>query len=106
MCLIFLLIIMQRMAASSTAAVRQGLLRRQEALGGGLPRVSELSEDELWELGLTDDVDDIFLAAPEAARGELKELETLLTLSEQAEHQYQDVKAVRLLDLVDELFSA
>lgn len=106
MCLIFLLIIMQRMAASSTAAVRQGMLRRQEALGGGLPRVSELSEDELWELGLTDDVEDIFLAAPEAARGELKELETLLTLSEQAEHQYQDVKAVRLLDLVDELLSA
>lgn len=56
MCLIFLLIIMQRMVTSSTAAVRQSLERRLETLKSQNARIGSLTEADLAEMEIEDDV--------------------------------------------------
>ena len=49
MCLIFLLIIMQRMVTSSTAAVRQSLERRLAMLEGGGTQQRHMNETDIGE---------------------------------------------------------
>ena len=54
MCLIFLLIIMQRMVTSSTAAIRQSLERRLNVLLEQRTCVGNLKEEDLDELNIED----------------------------------------------------
>ena len=54
MCLIFLLIIMQRMVTSSTAAIKQSLERRLEILKNQATRVGSLTEEDLDDLNIED----------------------------------------------------
>ena len=54
MCLIFLMIIMQRMVTSSTAAVRQSLERRLHILLEEETRASSMSEADLEERDIED----------------------------------------------------
>ena len=58
MCLIFLLIIMQRMVTSSTAAIRQSLERRLNVLLEQRTCVGTLREEDLDELNIEDGVED------------------------------------------------
>lgn len=103
MCLIFLLIIMQRMVTSSTAAIQQSLSRRLEVLQNQETRLTNLTESDLADLDIEDDVEDVLKAMSLDMKAELKELQQLLELAKQAEYQYADVKIDRLLELVDQL---
>ena len=57
MCLIFLLIIMQRMVTSSTSAIRQSLERRLEVLKSQNTKVGSLIEKDIAELDMEDSID-------------------------------------------------
>lgn len=105
MCLIFLLIIMQRMVTSSTAAVRQSLERRLEILKSQNTRIGSLTEADLAELDIEDDVADALEAISLNMTEEIDELEHIIAVAKQAEFQHTDVKVERLVDTIDEILS-
>ena len=83
MCLIFLLIIMQRMVTSSTAAIRQSLERRLNVLLEQRTCVGNLREEDLDELNIEDGVEDAL----------------------EAQFQNQDAKVEPLLNEIDAILS-
>ena len=105
MCLIFLLIIMQRMVTSSTAAIRQSLERRFEVLKAERTHIGSLTEDDLAELDIEDDVQDALEAISLDMQEEIGELEHIISVAKQAEFQHPDVKVEQLLDTIDEILS-
>ena len=105
MCLIFLLIIMQRMVTSSTAAVRQSLERRLEALKSQNTRIGSLTEADLVEMEIEDDVAEALEAMSLNMAEEIAELEHIIAVAKQAEFQHPDVKVERLVDTIDEILS-
>jgi ERCC4-related helicase len=105
MCLIFLLIIMQRMVTSSTAAIRQSLERRLQVLKTQSTHLGNLTEEDLAELDIEDGVEDALGAISLDIETEIQELELIISVSKQAEFQYPDVKVETLTDTVDALLS-
>ena len=105
MCLIFLLIIMQRMVTSSTAAIHQSLERRLYALKMQLTKLGSLTEEDLAELDIEDGVEDALEAISLDTEAEIAEIERLIALAKQAEYQHSDVKIETLLNTVDEIIS-
>lgn len=105
MCLIFLLIIMQRMVTSSTAAVRQSLERRLFALKNQETKYNSLTEEEISELDIEDNVEKAIEAISLNTKEEISELENIISVAKQAEFQYTDVKVEKLLELIDSLLA-
>jgi len=105
MCLIFLLIIMQRMVTSSTAAVRQSLERRLQVLKTQSMRIGSLTEEDLAELDIEDGVEEAIEAMSLDIDAEIEELERIIAVDKQAEFQYPDVKVEKLVDTIDEILS-
>lgn len=105
MCLIFLLIIMQRMVTSSTAAVRQSLERRLKVLQEQATKIGNLTEEDLDELNIEDGVEEAIQAISLDNDEEISELEQIIAVAKQAEFQHTDVKVDTLLDTVDEILS-
>lgn len=105
MCLIFLMIIMQRMVTSSTAAVRQSLERRLDVLKSQNTRLGSLTEADLAELDIEDDVSDALEAISLNMSEEIEELEHIISVAKQAEFQHPDVKVEKLVDIIDEILS-
>lgn len=105
MCLIFLLIIMQRMVTSSTAAVKQSLERRLQVLKTQSTRLGSLTEEDLEDLNIEDGVEDALEAMSLDMEDEIAELERIIAVAKQAEFQYPDVKVEKLTDTLDILLS-
>ena len=105
MCLIFLLIIMQRMATSSTAAIRQSLERRLTVLLEQRTGVGNLKEEDLDDLNIEDGVEDALEAISLDMESEIDELKVLINLAKQAQFQNQDAKVEPLLNEVDAILS-
>jgi len=105
MCLIFLLIIMQRMVTSSTAAVRQSLERRLDVLKNQNTRPGSLSEEDLAELDIEDGVEDALESVSLNMAEEIDELERIIAMAKQAEFQYPDIKVEVLVEMIDEIMS-
>lgn len=106
MCLIFLLIIMQRMVTSSTAAIRQSLERRLEILKTQNTKIGSLTEENLAELDIEDDVEDALQAMSLDMEEEISELENIIAVAKQAEFQHPDVKIETLENTIDALLNA
>lgn len=106
MCLIFLLIIMQRMVTSSTAAIRQSLERRLEILKTQNTKLASLTEEDLAELDIEDGVEDALQAMSLDMEREISELETIIEVAKQAEFQHPDVKVETLENTIDALLNA
>ena len=105
MCLIFLLIIMQRMATSSTAAIRQSLERRLNVLLEQRTCVGNLREEDLDELNIEDGVEDALEAISLDMELEIEELKQIISLAKQAQFQNQDAKVEPLLNEIDAILS-
>ena len=105
MCLIFLLIIMQRMVTSSTAAVRQSLERRLEVLKDRRTKLGSLTEADLADIDIEEGMDEALEAISLDTEEEILELEEIIAVARQAEFQHPDVKVETLLDTVDELLN-
>lgn len=103
MCLIFLLIIMQRMITSSTAAIKQSLSRRLDVLLRQATKLANLSEEELSELDIEDGSEDALEAISLDMNEEIQQLQFILETAKQAELQYPDVKIEELTDILDQL---
>lgn len=105
MCLIFLLIIMQRMVTSSTAAIRQSLERRLNVLLEQRTCVGNLREEDLDELNIEDGVEDALEAISLDMELEIEELKQIISLAKQARFQNQDAKVEPLLNEIDAILS-
>ena len=105
MCLIFLLIIMQRMVTSSTAAIRQSLERRLNVLLEQRTCVGNLKEEDLDELNIEDGVEDALEAISLDMELEIEELKQIISLAKQAQFQNQDAKVEPLLNEIDAILS-
>ena len=105
MCLIFLLIIMQRMVTSSTAAVRQSLERRLAVLKNQATKLGSLSEEDIADLDIEDGVEEALEAISLDTEEEIAELEHIISVAKQAEFQHPDVKVEKLLSTIDEILS-
>jgi len=105
MCLIFLLIIMQRMVTSSTAAIRQSLERRLNVLVNQRTQLGNLTEEDLDELNIEDGVEEAFEAISLDMDMEIEELQQIIAVAKQAQFQNQDAKVEPLLDAIDQIMS-
>ena len=105
MCLIFLLIIMQRMVTSSTAAIRQSLERRLNVLLEQRTCVGNLRDEDLDELNIEDGVEDALEAISLDMELEIEELKQIISLAKQAQFQNQDAKVEPLLNEIDAILS-
>ena len=105
MCLIFLLIIMQRMVTSSTAAIRQSLERRLNVLLEQRTCVGDLREEDLDELNIEDGVEDALEAISLDMELEIEELKQIISLAKQAQFQNQDAKVEPLLNEIEAILS-
>ena len=105
MCLIFLLIIMQRMVTSSTAAVHQSLERRLAALKNQATKLGSLTEEDIADLDIEDGVEEALEAISLDTEEEIAELEHIISVAKQAEFQHPDVKVEKLLSTIDEIVS-
>lgn len=105
MCLIFLLIIMQRMVTSSTAAIRQSLECRLNVLLEQRTCVGNLREEDLDELNIEDGVEDALEAISLDMELEIEELKQIISLAKQAQFQNQDAKVEPLLNEIDAILS-
>lgn len=106
MCLIFLMIIMQRMVTSSTAAVRQSLEHRLRVLLEEETRVNTMSPNPDWDERDIEDGDADAMEAMSLDRSaEIEELKMIISVAKQAEFQHHDVKVDALFDTIDELQS-
>lgn len=105
MCLIFLLIIMQRMVTSSTAAIRQSLERRLNVLLEQRTCVGNLREEDLDELNIEDGVEDALEAISLDMELDIEELKQIISLAKQAQFQNQDAKVEPLLNEIDAILS-
>lgn len=105
MCLIFLLIIMQRMVTSSTAAVRQSLERRLAVLQAEATEQHAIDEVMLGEIDIEDGDEAAYGAVSLNNKAEIAELEGIIGVAKQAELQYQDVKVDVLIDALDSALS-
>lgn len=105
MCLIFLLIIMQRMVTSSTAAIRQSLERRLAVLQNQQTHRGNLTEEDLDELDMEDGIEDALKAISLNMDEEIEELQWIISIVKQAQFQNHDAKVEPLLDAIDTLIS-
>lgn len=105
MCLIFLLIIMQRMVTSSTAAIQESLKRRLDVLVNQQTKAGNLTLEELDEINIEDNVEDALEAISVNPSEEIEELQRIIATARQAMFQYPDVKVEKLVELIDSLRS-
>lgn len=105
MCLIFLLIIMQRMVTSSTAAIQESLKRRLDVLLNQGTKAGNLSLEEMDEINIEDNVEDALEAISVNSSEEIEELQKIIATARQAMFQYPDVKVEKLVELIDSLRS-
>ena len=105
MCLIFLMIIMQRMVTSSTAAVRQSIERRLHVLLEEETRANTMSEADLDERDIENGDADAMEAISLDRTEEIEELKMIISTAKRAEFQHHDVKVDALFDTIDALQS-
>lgn len=105
MCLIFLIIIMQRMVTSSTAAIKQSLEGRLKVLLNHQTHLGSLTEEDLGNLNIEDGVEEALEAISLDMQTEIDELRQIISVAKQSEFQYPDVKIEKLTNTIDELLS-
>ncbi len=101
----FLMVLMQRLVTSSTAAIKDSISRRIEILESQQVRVHNLSFDELVDMDFEEDLSDALELASIDIKNEIKDLKEIMYLARQAEYQALDAKAEILLEYLDELYS-
>lgn len=100
----FLMVLMQRLATSSTAAIKDSLTRRIDILENKQSRIHSLSFEDLVESGFEENMDEALEVMSFNIKKELVDLKELLELAKQSEYQSLDAKAEILLETVDSIY--
>jgi superfamily II DNA or RNA helicase len=102
---IFLLIMFQRLVSSSTSAIRESLEKRIRVLKNQGAQLGSMSESDFAGMELEMNMDDAIAAMSLDIKEEIAELEAIVTVAKQAEHQYRDVKIEPLMQTIDDLYA-
>ncbi|SNT21703.1 SNF2 family N-terminal domain-containing protein [Anaerovirgula multivorans] len=102
----FLMVLMQRLATSSTAAIKDSMVRRIEILENQQSKVHSLTFDDLVESDFEENMDEALEVVSLNLKKELVDLKEILEIAKQAEYQSLDAKAEILLDHIDKIFEA
>ena len=105
MCYIFLMIIMQRMATSSTAAVRQSLERRLDVLSSQSMQAVSMTETDLADLDVENGSDAALESVSLNLKEEIADIEQMIATAKQAGFQNPDVKVEKLEETLGSLFT-
>ena len=101
----FLMVLMQRLVTSSTAAIKDSLEKRINILETKQDRIRDLSIEDLTEFDLEENIDEALETISWNLKQELFELREILAVTKQAEFQYLDAKIEQLVDILDFLYS-
>lgn len=101
----FLMVLMQRLVTSSTAAIKDSISRRIEILESQQVRIHNLSFDDLVDINFEEDLADALELTSIDVKNEINDLKEIMYLARQAEYQALDAKAELLLEYLDELYS-
>ena len=96
----FLMVLMQRLVTSSTRAIIENLERRLEILKNNETRVLALKEEDLWDVDAEQSMDEVIAVHSFNIREEIEDINNMLVVANQAEHQYVDTKAEKLLEFI------
>jgi superfamily II DNA or RNA helicase len=99
----FLMVLMQRLATSSIAAIRDSLERRIAVLESRDVQLLPSTSENWLDLDEEEALEDAISLESTDWRSELEELKRLHAVSKQAEFQYTDAKAEKLLEMLDRL---
>src|SRR5690606_28144830 len=99
----FLMVLMQRLVTSSTAAIMDSVEKRIEILKSRHAKVSSLSIDDLIEADLEEKLEEGLEVVSTDIEKEIEELIDILNIAKQASYQYQDAKIEVLLNLLDDI---
>ena len=100
----FLMVLMQRLVTSSTAAIKDSIERRISILNENKTEINQLSINDLAESEIENSVENALALTPLDIDFELSELNEILSLAKQAEYQYLDAKVEVLTELLDSIF--
>lgn len=101
----FLLVLMQRLVTSSTAAIRESIEKRVAILKSNEIIQEKVMSDEIYGIDIEEALDEVMSIATLDKKNEIAELEMILSIAKQAEYQHTDAKAEHLIELIDKLYS-
>lgn len=99
----FLMVLMQRLVTSSTAAIIDSLEKRISILNSQRAKLTSLSFDDLIEEDLEDKLEEALEVMSMDIESEITELTDILNLAKQAGYQYHDAKVDVLLNMLDNI---
>lgn len=99
----FLMVLMQRLVTSSTAAIMDSVERRIDILKAKRAKLSSLSLNDLIEVDLEENLEEGLEVMSMDIEKEIAELTDILNMAKQASYQYQDAKIEKLLNLLDNI---
>lgn len=100
----FLMVLMQRLVTSSTAAIKDSIERRIAILNSNKTNINQLSISDLADSEIENNVEDALALTSMDIDYELSELNEMLSLAKQAEYQYMDAKVEMLSNLLEKIF--
>lgn len=101
----FLMILMQRLVTSSTAAIRDSIEKRLNVLINQEMKVHHLTVEELAEESTEESLEKAIEVISLNIKKEIKQLEEILAVAKQAEFEYLDAKSEPLIQILDTLYA-
>ncbi len=100
----FLMVLMQRLVTSSTAAIKESIEKRIDILENQQSKIHSLSMQDLVEIDLEENLEQAIEVLSLNLKQELIELKEILSVAKQAEFEYLDAKVEALIEMLDSLY--
>ncbi|MCB2286900.1 DEAD/DEAH box helicase [Clostridium algidicarnis] len=100
----FLMVLMQRLVTSSTAAIKESIEKRIDILENQQARIHALSMEDLVEVDLEENLEQAVEVMSLNLKQELIELKEILNVAKLAEFEYLDAKVEALIEILDNLY--
>ncbi|MDD2574476.1 MAG: helicase-related protein, partial [Firmicutes bacterium] len=101
----FLMVLMQRLVSSSTAAIRDSIERRISILKDQQAEVPAITSEDMSETDAQTMLECLLSTVALDLKWELNELNNILSVAKQAQFQFADAKVEHLADILDNLKS-
>lgn len=101
----FLMVLMQRLVTSSTAAIKDSIEKRIGILENQQTKIHTLSFEDLVEVDLEENLQEAIEVMSLDLKQELMELTEIINVAKQAEYQYLDAKIEKLIEILEQLYS-
>ncbi|MBD7915419.1 DEAD/DEAH box helicase [Clostridium sp. Sa3CUN1] len=101
----FLMVLMQRLVTSSTAAIKESIEKRIDILENQQSKIHSLSMQDLVEIDLEENLEQAIEVLSLNLKQELLELKEILRVAKQAEFEYLDAKIEVLIEILDTLYA-